>query len=174
MGKLIGCENDGEWTFLGSSVHVSRKQRKCHELRFVEIQPGDPYYAAKSVCDGEFDVFVQSMKAFHLCRALHQKFAIKHGYSECVIPFGGLSEVEPDDLYEYFGFDFERDAPLLRALKWAKILCSRFDPYKEHEQLGPVTDEDWKIVTELSVAYAPHQDVKFDAIGQRIVKNEEA
>lgn len=166
---MIGCDFDSDWTFLGDSVQVSRKQRQCQEIHGVIIEPGEPYYRCKSVCDEGIDTFVQSMKAFHLCRALHQKFALKLGRAECVIPFGGLRAVDADDIYDCFGLDFEVDAFLFRALKWAKVISDKDAP-EEGIEIGPVTDADWVQVTGLSLEYAPNDNAKFDALGNKIEK----
>ena len=162
----IGCDF-GESSFYHESAHRSRKQRKCIET-FRVIEPGEMYVSCRGVSDGEFWSEPQSLKAYHLCRALHTLYRVETGQSECVIPFGGLPEVELYDITDYFNItDYHKDGFMIRALKWANVLGPTWEQGDDGDEflIHDVSDEDWERVTSLSVLLWP-APVPFDAIGR--------
>jgi len=152
------------------------RNRYCNETGFP-IHMGERYVYISGKYDGEFWTFKQSLKAYHLCRALHEKWADENGYKECVIAFAGLQEVDEEDL-PYFGIKTNEgdDAVFLRALRWAKSIGEVIDlTYDITESkkviVGEITDADWEVIERYSLVYSSN-DVGYGVFGQKIIKED--
>lgn len=164
----IGCEyeSDGMW-FPEKHIHRSAKQRKCIET-FKTIEVGEPYVRLSGLSDGEFWSEDQSLKGYHICRALHQIWFAHNGHRECVIMVGGLPEVDYSDLVDYFGLaETQIWATLLRVLKWAGVVrdSDHLNEDSEPIAIGEPTEEDWNTVSALSRLFRPDVCAPYDALG---------
>lgn len=158
----IGCDSGSGCDFYTESCHRSRRLRRCIETRYP-IEPGERYVAIRGLSDGDFWSLTQSLKGYHLCRALHQAFRVtnrddKYLMAEgCVIAFGELRAVDESDL-GYFAREGAPERDLFRrALVWAGALPS--------DGIDEPTEEDWSTISRLSWEYYPRQCVPFDALG---------
>jgi len=156
---MIGCDGEGSWDFYFETLRTSKRARKCSETGHV-VQKGEPYVSIRGKADGEFWRYSQSVKTYHLCRALHQVWAEKHGYSECVIAFGGLCEVEEEDLHEDYGFgiaeNFHPEVARCFYTHLQKTLSLNSVYAEVKAWMRPASEEDWHEVEVLSRKYSAY------------------
>ncbi len=166
----IGCDLGSLNEFYAESFHRSQKDRRCIELFDGYIKKGDVYVSIRAKSDGEFWSECQSLKGYHLCRALHRMYAFVNGIAECVIPIGGLHEVNEEDLTTYFGVSWEHNQSILRCLASVGVIGKFWENEDgEKVEIEPATDADWMEVTRLSLEYAPYNpQPKWDALGRLI------
>ncbi len=153
---MIGCElvyagNE----FYRETSHRARKPRRCGETGH-EIAKGERYVYISAMTDGEFWTFSQSVRTYHLCRALNAVYNIRQGIKRgCVIPFDGLREVDDEDFGEC-GFGITEDFhPAV-----GRCFCAHLQRIPPKDGDGwpswfhAATDADWQEVERVSREYS--------------------